>query len=255
MSSVTIVVLVLAGIIALMFIGYLNNLLEKNKIDKARRKAELIDRQRRCSTLSESLPGQLLTPDLKQLLNTIEQHIVKELVQIDNNPAYKVRAEELQQLIAAGQNVPINNPVIVISSDEQIKDIRFQLESLQAQIIRAVEEKILPSAQGKQWLGQVRTMLVTLYVDYFSTLGNQLLGQGQAGRARIVFERGVQFLKKQKDVAAYKQQLAEFQASLAQATALVVEQTGPNAQKNGELTSAVEQENQPEEWKKKQIYD
>ena len=42
-SSVTIVVLVLAGIIALMFIGYLNNLLEKNKIDKARRKAELIE--------------------------------------------------------------------------------------------------------------------------------------------------------------------------------------------------------------------
>lgn len=51
MSSVTILVLVLVGVVALLLIGGLNHALEKNKLEKARRKAELIDRYRRCANL------------------------------------------------------------------------------------------------------------------------------------------------------------------------------------------------------------
>lgn len=256
MSSVTIVILILVGVVVLFLIGYLNHILEKNKLDKARHKAELIDRQRRCAHLSESLPGQLMTTDLKQLLNRLELHCIDQLRVIDrHDPKYKLRAEELRQLIAKADELPIKNPPLTITSDEQVKDVRFQLESLQAQIIRAVEEKLIAANQGKQWLEHIKQMLVNVYIDYFSNLGRQLLSQNQPSKARLVFERAVQYLKKQKDMQLYRQQLQEFEALLAHANALVLEHTRPNPAQSTQLTQGIEQHNQEDEWKKKQIYD
>lgn len=256
MSSATIVVLVLAGIVALLFIGYINHMLEKSKLDRARRRAELVDRYRRCAALSEGLPGQLITPELKQLLNRLELHALDELVSIDRNePKYPLRAEELRQCISKGDELPVNNPPLQITTDAQVKDVRFQLESLQAQIIRGAEEKALPVEHAKQWLAQVKHMLVHLYIEYFNNIGRQLLGQKRPGQARLAFERAVQYLKKQKDPTPYQQHLKQFQELFEHANALLLEQT--NAKKNGtsELTEGLELQSFDEEWKKKQIYD
>ncbi len=256
MSSVTIVILILVGVVALFLIGYLNHVLEKNKLDKARRKAELIDRQRRCANLSESLPGQLMTVELKQLLNRLELHFIDQLRVIEkHDPKYQLHAEELRQLIAKADDLPIKNPPLTIITDEQAKDVRFQLESLQTQIIRAVEEKLIPANQGKQWLVQIKQMLVNVYIDYFSNLGCQLLSQNQPGKARLVFERAVQYLKKQKDINLYQQQLKQFEALLTRANASVLEHTRPNPAQSTELTEGIEQQDQEDGWKKKQIYD
>lgn len=256
MSSVTIMVLVLAGVVALFLIGYLNHALEKNKLDKARRKAELLDRHRRCANLSDSLPGQLMTTDLKQLLNRLELHFIDQLKAADRHePKYKLRAEELRQLIAKADELPVKNVPVKIISDEQAKDVRFQLESLQTQIIRAVEEKVIPNAQGKQWVVQIKQMLVSVYIEYFNNIGQQFLQQNRPGQARLVFERGVQFLKKQKDITPYQQQLKQFEALLARANALVLEHARPNPEQVSELTEGLAQQGQDEEWKKKQIYD
>lgn len=256
MSSVTIVVLILAGVIALFLIGYLNHVLEKSKLDKARRKAELVDRQRRCASLSESLPGQLMTTELKQLLNRLELHFIDQLKAIErHDPKYKLRTEELRQLISKGDELPVKNLPVKIISDEQAKDVRFQLESLQTQILRAVEEKVIPAAQGKHWVAHIKQMLITVYIDFFNNIGRQFLEQNRPGQARLVFERGVQFLKKQKDVSIYQQQLKQFEALLERANALVLEHTRPSPEQSSELTEGLAQQNNDEEWKKKQIYD
>ncbi|HKM37418.1 MAG TPA: hypothetical protein VJY83_07270 [Thiopseudomonas sp.] len=257
MSSVTIVVLIAGGVFILLFLGYLNNLIEKSTIDKARRKADLIDRQRRCSILSETLPGQLATVELKQLLHRIELHVINELAKVDaSNIVCRGRSDDLQQMIAQGAALTVNNPLVVMTSDAQIKDVRFQLESLQAQIIRAVEEKAIPTAEGRQWIGQIRHMLVTVYIDYFNTLGRQFLENNRANQARLVFERAIQFLKKQKNPEPYKQALIEFSTFLAQAKIVLAEQSRPNTDQQSELTTAVTQENEDDaDWKKKQIYD
>ncbi len=256
MSSNTIVMLIFAGIAALFFIGYINHFLEKTKLDKARRKAELIDRYRRCANLSNTLPGQLMTTDLKQVLNRLELHCIDQLRAIErHDPKYKLRAEELRQWIAKTDELPVKNPHVDIVTDEQTKDVRFQLESLQAQIIRGVEEKVLTNAQGKQWLGQIKHMLVTVYIEYFNNLGRQLLEQNRPSQARLVFERGVQYLKKQKDSTPYKQQLTQFEALLGRANALVLEHTSPKPDQLSELTEGLALQGQQEEWKKKQIYD
>ena len=256
MSSVTIVILILVGVVILFLIGYVNHALEKSKLDKARRKAELIDRCRRCANLSDTLPGQIMTVDLKQLLNRIELHVVEQLKTIDRNePKYKLRTEELRQLIAKADELPIKNLPIKIISDEQTKDVRFQLESLQTQIVRAVEEKIITGAQGKHWVAQIKLMLVNVYIEYFNNLGRQFFEKNQPSQARLVFERGVQFLKKQKDVSLYQQQLKHFEAMLERANGLVLEHTRPRPEQTSELTEGLAQQNQDDEWKKKQIYD
>lgn len=256
MSSVTIVVLILVGVVVLFLIGYVNHLLEKSKLDKARRKAELVDRHRRCAGLSDALPGQLMTIDLKQLLNRLELHFIEQLQAVEKHePKYKLRAEELRQLIAKADELPVRNSPVKIISDEQVKDVRFHLESLQTQIVRAVEEKIIPSTEGKQWVAQVQQMLVRTYIEYFDNLGRQFLAQNLPGQARLVFERGVQFLKKQKDVSAYQKPLQQFETLLAQANALVLEHSQPHPEKTSELTEGLAQQHQEDQWQKKQMYD
>ncbi|NLZ78107.1 MAG: hypothetical protein GX908_01170 [Gammaproteobacteria bacterium] len=257
MSSTIIVSLVIGAIVILLLVGYLNNALEKSKLEKARRKADLIDRQRRCSSLSETLPGQLMSVELKQLLNRIELKLNDELLAVDaNNTACQARAAQLREWATQGEALAVNNTVLTITSDAQIKDVRFQLESLQTQIKRAAEDKVISNAEAKQWLAEVRRMLVSVYIDYFQRTGQELLAQQRTQQARLVFERAVQFLQKQKDPAPYKASLDEFKALLTQASALSAAQTQAAATQSNELTAAVEQENEDDtQWQKKQMYD
>lgn len=74
LSSTTLFILIIAEILTLLIIGYINHSLEINKLEKARRKADLADRCRRCAMLSTGLPSQLTSVDLKQLLTRLELH-------------------------------------------------------------------------------------------------------------------------------------------------------------------------------------
>ncbi len=254
MSSVTIVVFILVGIVALFLIGYINHLLEKSKLDKARRKAELIDRYRRCASLSNSLPGQLMTVELKQLLNRLELHFVDELTRVDRQePKHQVRAEELRQLMAKTADVPISNPSVKIMTDEQAKDVRFQLESLQTQLTRAAEERLIPVAQLKPAVAHIQLQLINLYLDYFRASGQRFMQQGQPRQARLAYERAVKLLKRQ-TAPQFTQQLPQFEQLLDRASKLVLEHTQKAVTQNNELAGAVDSE-PVDEWKKKQLYD
>ncbi|HZJ92216.1 MAG TPA: hypothetical protein VFD09_03975 [Thiopseudomonas sp.] len=81
----------------------------------------------------------------------------------------------MRQLLEKEAEIPIDNLPEKINTDQQAKEVRFQLEGLQAQIVRAVEDKILTVAVGKQWLDHLKHMLVTLYIEYFTTIGQQFL--------------------------------------------------------------------------------
>ncbi|MGU0673785.1 hypothetical protein ACSER5_13685, partial [Pseudomonas aeruginosa] len=72
MSPLLITALIIGGIALLIAIGYINHVVENSKLEKARLKAELNDRVRRCAQISESLPGQFVSPSLKLLMSQIE---------------------------------------------------------------------------------------------------------------------------------------------------------------------------------------
>ena len=82
-----ITLLVIAGIAILIAIGYMNHVVENNKLEKARTKVELNDRLRRCGELTETFPGQFMTPALKLLLTRLELNVCQRLLNLEKTSA------------------------------------------------------------------------------------------------------------------------------------------------------------------------
>jgi hypothetical protein len=78
-----ITLLVVAGIALLIAIGYMNHVVENNKLEKARTRIELNDRLRRCGEITETFPGQLMTAELKQLLTRLELNVCQRLLSLE----------------------------------------------------------------------------------------------------------------------------------------------------------------------------
>ncbi|WP_447592246.1 hypothetical protein [Aquipseudomonas campi] len=254
MSPLVITVLVIAGIVILIAIGYINNMVENNKLEKARLKADLNDRVRRSHDVSENLPGQLMTPALKHLLSRLELQFSERLLPLDKqNAALRARIDELRELIAKNDEIPVRNTPQPIASEVKAKDVRFILENLHSQITRAGQEGLLSVADTKKWLQEIRHMLVQLHVEFFSTLGQQAMQQGQPGQARLAYERGVQYLRKQSDPARYKTQLQKLEQQLARANAVVLEKNTPDPDAHNQLADGLD--SGEDDWKKKNIYD
>ena len=255
MSPVFITALVIAGIVVLFIIGYVNHMVENSKLEKARLRADLNDRMRRSRDVSESMPGQLITPALKLLLSRFELQFGEQLLLIDKQDAkLKGRLAELRELVAKKDDIPVGNPPQQIATEAKAKEIRFLLENLHGQITRAAQEHLLPTAEGKRWLGEIRHMLVQLHFEFFSNLGQQYLQKGQPGQARLAYERGVQYLRKQNDPQRYKTQLKQLEELLARANAMVLENTAPEPDEVNELTEGLKGL-EGDDWKKKNIYD
>ncbi|WP_342244434.1 hypothetical protein [Pseudomonas sp. OTU5201] len=256
MSPLVITLLIVVGIVILIAIGYVNHLVENSKLEKARLKADLTDRIRRCADLSETLPGQMVSPDLKLLLTRLQLQLSERLLQVDKgDSALKTRVEQLRALVGQGESIPVNNPPQKILTEAKAKEIRFQLESLHGQITRAAQDGQLPANEAKSRVRDIRDMLVQLHVEFFTNLGLQALQENQPRQARLAFERGVQYLQKQPDPARHQDRLQQMKAHLARANDLVLENTQPSVDEPSELTEGLKSLDDDDIWKKKNIYD
>ena len=252
MSPLVITLLIVVGIFVLIGIAFINSSLEKNKMEKARLKADLNDRVRRTSGLSETLPGQLMSPALKLLLSKIELSLGEKLLPLDKgNSTLQGRLEELRGMIAAGESIAVRNPPLAIATEAAAKDVRFQLENLHSQITRAHQGGLLSATDAKQWTDEIRKMLVLVHIEFFTTLGTQALQKGQPRQARLAFERGVQYLQKQPEIALYQAQLLKMQEQLAHASARALEADQPSADEHSELTEGLKSLDDDDAWKKK----
>ena len=104
-------------------------------------------------------------------------------------------------------------------SEAKAKDVRFLLETLHGQITRAAQDGFLPTNEAKQWLKEIRHLLVVVHIEFFNNLGKLALQKNQPAQARLAFERAVQYLRKQPVPAMYNAPLKDFEAQLARADA------------------------------------
>ena len=256
MSPLVITLLIVVGIVILIVIGYINHVVENSKLEKARQKADLSDRIRRCADLSETLPGQMVSPALKLLLTRLQLQLGERLLQVDKrDAALKARLEQLRALTGQGESIPVANAPQKIQSEAKAKEVRFQLETLHGQINRAAQDGQLPAPEAKSWVKEIRDMLVQLHVEFFTNLGLQALQENQPRQARLAFERGVQYLQKQPDPVRYQNQQQQLKAQLARANALVLESGQPEADEPSTLTEGLKSLDDDNDWKKKNIYD
>lgn len=144
MPPLVITVLIVAGIFVLIAIAYISHMVEKNKLEKSRLKADLGDRLRRCEILSETLPGQLMTPSLKQLLSRLQLLFCERMLPLDKgNNSLRARIEELRLLLPKGDAIVVANPQQPIFNEVKAKEVRAQLESLHSQLTRCAKDGIL----------------------------------------------------------------------------------------------------------------
>nr|WP_279577206.1 hypothetical protein [Pseudomonas sp. LA21] len=248
--------MVLVGIALVIAIGYINHSVENRKLERARQKADLLDRSRRCSDISESMPGQFMSPALKLLLGRIELALGERLLAVDKqNTQIKERIAELRPLIAQGESIPVRNAPQPIVTEAKAKDVRFLFEALHAQITRCAQDGLLPRNEAQQWVKEIRHLLTLLHIEFFGNLGQQALQQGQPGQARLAFERGVQYLHKQQDAGRYQAQLQQLENQLARANAMVLENAQPVADENSALNEGLKALDDDDLWKKKNLYD
>nr|WP_243434716.1 hypothetical protein [Pseudomonas sp. 30_B] len=248
--------MVLVGIALVIAIGYINHSVENRKLERARQKADLLDRSRRCSDISESMPGQFMSPALKLLLGRIELALGERLLAVDKqNTQIKERIAELRPLIAQGESIPVRNAPQPIVTEAKAKDVRFLFEALHAQITRCAQDGLLPRNEAQQWVKEIRHLLTLLHIEFFGNLGQQALQQGQPGQARLAFERGVQYLHKQQDAGRYQAQLQQLENQLARANAMVLENAQPVADQNSALNEGLKALDDDDLWKKKNLYD
>ena len=250
-----ITLIVIAGIVLLIAIGYINHVVENNKLEKARLKVEFNDRIRRCSEVNETFPGQMMSPGLKLLLTRLELNATQRLLLLNKSSVpLKARVAELEALVAKGDSIPVNNPPRPILTEAKAKDARFLLETLHGQVTRAAKDRVLASNEATQWLKEIRHLLVILHIEFFNNLGQLALQQNQPGQARLAFERGAQYLRKQPD-ALYSSHLKAFEAQLARANAILQNNLEPSTQEVNELTEGLRTDEIEGDWKKKAIYD
>ncbi|WP_447750631.1 hypothetical protein [Pseudomonas nicosulfuronedens] len=256
MSPIVITVLVLVGIALLVAIGYINYLVENRKLEQARLKADLSDRCRRCSDISESMPGQFMSPALKLLLSGFELNLSERLLSVDKqNAQLKQRIEELRGLVAKGEAIPVKNAPQPILAEAKAKDVRFLFEALHAQLTRCAQDNMLPRVEAQKWVKEIRHLLALLHIEFFGNLGQQALQQGQPRQARLAFERGVQYLQKQPEIGRYQAQLKQMEGHLARANALVLETSQPATDEQSELGDGLKALDEDDIWKKKNLYD
>jgi len=255
-TPLMITLLVVAGIALLIAIGYMNHVVENNKLEKARTKIELNDRLRRCGEITETFPGQLMTPALKLLLTRLELNVCQRLLNLEKSSAnLKARIAELEVLVGQGESIPVNNPPAPIQTEAKAKDVRFLLEALHGQITRAAQDGFLAPNEAKRWIREVRHILVLLHIEFFNNLGQHSLQQNQPGQARLAFERGVQYLRKQQEPQVYAEQLEYLEKLLARANDQVMDRIAPVEGEVNQLTEGLKDVEVDADWKKKAIYD
>lgn len=241
MSPLLITALIIGGIALLIAIGYINHVVENSKLEKARLKAELNDRVRRCAQISESLPGQFVSPSLKLLMSQIELSLSEQQLALEKkaDAGLKARIEELRALVAKGESIPVRNPPQAILTEDKAKEVRFLFEALHAQLTRFTQDGHLPRSEAQIWVKEIRHLLVRLHIEFFGNLGQQALQQNEPRQARLAFERGAQYLRKQPELARYQAELQQMEAQLARANAMVLNNSQPASEEPSELNEGL----------------
>ncbi len=255
MSPLMITGLILAGVFLLVGIVYTIQIVEKGNLEKARKRADLTDRCRRCAELSEGLPGQMMTPALKLLLARLELALSERLRPLDKgNDKLSARLQTLHAELAKGEAIKVRNVPRQIVTEAQAKESRFMLEDLHAQIVRATKDGLIDKAEAKRWVQDIQRMLAILHIEFFTGLGKLALQQNQPQRARLAFERGIQHIRRQPAPAPYQSQLKQLEALLAHADALVLKNEVPKTDEPNELAEGMKAFDDEDLWKKNNVY-
>lgn len=255
MSPMLIAALVAGGLVLLVCIGFLSQALERARLERARKLAELQGRLRQCSNLSASLPGQFMSPELKTQLLQIEAQLLVRLVKLNSkNAQFAEQLTAVQQQLAKSEQ-RISNPPLAISNEAAAQSAQHQLSDLQLLLEQSRRDGILDDAAFRHWAKELNQHLYQTTLALYQSIADEAMQTGKPRVAKLQYERAIAYLSKQTH-ADSASQLVVFRQLLANAeqTALHMELASGNG--TNELSAGVQAlEKDDEAWKKKALYD
>ena len=257
MSTSALALMFVSCILLFLFMAYVDQVAGRYQLDKARLRADLNDRIYRIGTLSETFPAQFMTPELKQLLVRLELNLIQRIGRLEKpTEALTERESLLQEQEKLGLDISIENQPCPLSSEAAFKEVSFQLETLNSQVHRAVQDGLLTKADASGWFKSVRYWLALSNIEMFDNMATQALESDQPRLAKRAYERGLQYIRNQSDQMAFQAQREAFESGVETAENAIEKQT----QAEQQLKAPPVEEKAPEpeegnEWKKKPLYD
>lgn len=255
MSPTLIAALVLGGLIILICIGFLNQALERSRLERARTLAELQARVSRCASISYDLPGQFMSAELKTQLLQIEAILLERLIKLDGkNVNHADQLSDVRQQLSKGEPRIANAPLVITdeAAAQQAKQVLGDLLQLFEQSRR---DGVMDSTTFQRWSQLLNQHLLQTTLTMYQAVANAAMQAGKPRVAKLQYERAIAYLNKQQhpdsggQLAVFRQLLANAE-QIAARTELAAETT------TSELSAGVEAlEEDDEAWKKKTIYD
>ncbi|WP_236712116.1 hypothetical protein [Pseudomonas sp. EpS/L25] len=255
MSSTMIAAVVGLGVLLIIMIAFVNQKLEAGRLEKQRLVADLTDRIKRCAQLSASLPGQLMTPPLKQLFNHIELGLIARLAALQPPSAgLASRKTELDDAIAKGDGIEVTNVARPVHTEARVKEVRGYIEMLHALVAHANQIGILDGQEAQRWVGEMRYLLTVSYVEFFRYQADQQIKSEHFIQARQAYERAIMQIRKQQQPERYTEMLAYLEEQIALVKRQQSELAEQASSSANELADSVDTL-KDDSWRKKNDYE
>lgn len=257
MSPLLITALIIGGIALLIAIGYINHVVENSKLEKARLKAELNDRVRRCAQISESLPGQFVSPSLKLLMSQIELSLSEQQLALEKkaDAGLKARIEELRALVAKGESIPVRNPPQAILTEDKAKEVRFLFEALHAQPPVSPRTATCRAARRRSGSRRFATSWCACISSSSAISASRPCSRTNRARRAWPSNAAPSTCASSPSWRATRRSLQQMEAQLARANAMVLNNSQPASEEPSELNEGLKALDADDLWKKKNVYD
>lgn len=255
MSPLVIGALIAGGVLLLLSIGFISHGLERARLERARLSADLSARLKICHTLNAQLPGQFMSPELKQILSGYEIHLLEKLLRIDRKNQRAQQQLTATRQVLAQVDTPIENAPLKIDNPVSAKEVRLQLETLNSLLTQAQHAGLLDKPGLQQWTAQIRQHLVNTALDMFQIVAEQAMREHKPRVAKLQYERAIAYLHKLSS-PAYAAHLQRYQQLLSMAEAATIRAEQSTGDDNSELSAGLQELEQSDgAWKKNAVYD
>jgi hypothetical protein len=214
--DIKIVTVVLASILVLMMlVAYAVSLVEKYRDERNRLRVELTEKNRKVSMLNREFPAQFMTAELKRFLCRLEQNCMIRLIDLDKPPAGSCeRNFEIERMIGNPKTYLDENKALPIASEPTARFVRDQIHALHAIMQGALNDGVITVAEAQRWLQFFVDTQVKIYLEMFGRISAREMADQAPAKAKITFERAIQFLSKQNTNGQYSAELEQLKVGL-----------------------------------------
>jgi len=213
MSTPVVVLVVIVGVIVLFTLFYINNNMERQRLKRALKIAEVADRARRGQVLVDSIPAFAFPKELRmivlgEIIRALREH--EQLDPSNKNIARRILVAQAQ--LEEAQNTPATQAKI--KSKDEAKEVRDHLADLMQYVQQLLQRKVIDTSVAAAFSEQIRNTHIEMTVAFFSQLAQEALRQNKPRVAIHNYQRATAELQKNNRNGGFNEQIANLQRAI-----------------------------------------